>query len=101
MCLGIPGELIEIEPSDDLGSGDGESLGRRGLVSFGGARKSICLDFVPEAVVGDYVIVHAGFALSQVDPVEARAIFDLLDQVDPSQRTWTAPSSSFERGVDS
>lgn len=93
MCLGIPGELIEIEATQELESAAEEPLGRRGLVSFGGVRKSICLDFVPEAVVGDFVIVHAGFALSQVDPVEARAIFEILDQVDPSERTWTAPIS--------
>ncbi|WP_394842325.1 HypC/HybG/HupF family hydrogenase formation chaperone [Pendulispora brunnea] len=62
MCLGIPGEVVSIL----------EAELRTGRVSFGGIVKDVCLAYVPEAVVGDYVIVHAGFAISRVDETEAR-----------------------------
>lgn len=64
MCLAIPGRIEEIR---------GESLlERTGKIDFGGARKEVCLAYVPEANVGDYVIVHAGFAISVLDEEEAR-----------------------------
>jgi hydrogenase expression/formation protein HypC len=70
MCLGIPGEILEIdEPPGPL---------PQGTVSFGGVRKRVCLAYVPEARAGDYVVVHAGFALSVVDPGQARAVFEDL-----------------------
>jgi len=50
-------------------------------VEFGGIRKEVCLAYVPEAAVGDYVIVHAGFALSRVDEKEAEEIFAYLEQI--------------------
>jgi hydrogenase expression/formation protein HypC len=72
MCLGIPGEVIEIEePSAPAAL-------VRGTISFGGVRKQICLAYVPEARVGDYVVVHAGFALSVIAPERARAVFEDL-----------------------
>jgi hydrogenase expression/formation protein HypC len=58
MCLAIPGKVEEILTEGDL---------RVGLVNFGGIRKKVCLDYVPEVVVGDYTIVHVGFALSKID----------------------------------
>ena len=79
MCLGIPGEIVAIEP---------ESEGfTHGLVSFGGVKKRICLAYVPEAQVGDYAIVHAGFALNLVDEREAQAIFATLAEIDRAQET--------------
>lgn len=78
MCLGIPGEIVEIEESP-------EGLAH-GTVSFGGVRKRICLAYVPEAKVGDYAVVHAGFALNLVDEAEAREVFTLLDQMDEAAR---------------
>lgn len=63
MCLGIPGRIVE--GRDDHGI-------RMATVDFGGVTKDICLAYVPEAAVGDYVIVHAGFAITRLD--EARAI---------------------------
>ena len=69
MCLGIPGEIISIE--------EGEQL-RTAKVRFGGATRDVYLDLVPDAQVGDYVIVHVGFALSKVDPEEAENVFDML-----------------------
>ena len=71
MCLGIPGRIVEIEKSPlDL---------HMGTVSFGGVRKEICLAYVPEAAVGDYVLVHVGFAISRIDETEARQIFETLE----------------------
>ena len=74
MCLGVPGRVLEIEPN---------SLGMTmGRVSFGGIAKEVCLAYVPEAQVGDYVIVHAGFAISRLDEAEAMEVFDLLSQME-------------------
>ena len=78
MCLGVPGEVIEIEEP-------GEGLAQ-GTISFGGVRKRVCLVYVPEAKIGDYVIVHAGFALSVIDPERARDVFELLSQSDEVPR---------------
>lgn len=73
MCLGVPGQVLEIQP-DTIGM----PMGR---VSFGGIVKDICLAYVPEAEVGDYVLVHVGFALSRVDEEEARRSWELLQSV--------------------
>ncbi len=69
MCLGIPGQIIEIS---------GDDLMRMGKVDFGGVKREVSLAYVPEADVGDYVIVHVGFAISQVDEAEAQETLDLL-----------------------
>lgn len=61
MCLGIPGEILAIDPTAP----------RTGTVDFGGIRRSVCLAYAPEAEIGDYVIVHVGFAISRVRPDEA------------------------------
>jgi hydrogenase expression/formation protein HypC len=74
MCLGVPGLIQEI-------SGD-DALTRRGRVDFGGVIKEVSLAYVPEAAVGDYVIVHVGFAISRLDEAEARRVFDYLKQMD-------------------
>lgn len=74
MCLAIPGKLLSI-------AGD-EPLQRAGRVSFGGIVKEVNLAFVPEARVGDYVIVHVGVAISLVDEGEARRVFDYLREMD-------------------
>jgi hydrogenase expression/formation protein HypC len=58
MCLAIPGKVEEITEENGL---------RIGRVNFGGVVKRVCLDYVPEVVVGDYTIVHVGFALSKID----------------------------------
>jgi hydrogenase expression/formation protein HypC len=62
MCLAIPGKVLDIDRS-------GSPV--MGTVSFGGTQKKVCLEWLPEARVGDYVIVHVGFALSTVDEAEA------------------------------
>jgi len=70
MCLGVPGRLERIDPN---------ALGvPSGIVSFGGIRKEICLAYVPEAKVGDYVLVHVGFAISTIDEGEAKVMFENL-----------------------
>jgi hydrogenase expression/formation protein HypC len=74
MCLAIPGKIITV-------TGEG-SLSRMGQVDFGGIQKDVNLAYVPEAKVGDYVIVHVGFALSTVDESEANAVFEYLRQMD-------------------
>ena len=74
MCLAIPGRIVEIEEG-------GEAALRRGKVDFGGVKKEISLAFTPEAVIGDYVLVHAGFALNTVDEGEAQKIFEHLDKM--------------------
>lgn len=71
MCLGIPGKILSIS--------DGGL--RMGKVSFGGIVKDVCLAYVPEAQVGDYVIVHVGFAISRVDEEEAKKVFELLEEM--------------------
>ena len=73
MCLAIPGEIRSI-------SGD-SALMRTGIIRFGAIEKEASLAFVPEAVVGDYVLIHAGVAISIIRPQEAKRIFDYLDQI--------------------
>jgi len=70
MCLAIPGKVAETYRQDDL---------LMGKVDFGGVAKRVCLEHVPEVRVGDYVLVHVGFALSTIDEDEARRVFELLD----------------------
>ncbi len=72
MCLGIPGKVIEVR--DDAGL-------RMGRVDFGGVRKEACLSYVPDVELGDYVIVHVGFAISRVDEEEALRTLELLSHM--------------------
>ena len=72
MCLGIPGNLVEVYRQDDL---------PMGKVEFGGIVRETCLAYTPEAEVGDYVIVHVGFAISRLDEEEAQEVFSYLDQI--------------------
>jgi hydrogenase expression/formation protein HypC len=76
MCLAIPGKIESI-----IGT-DGDVLNKKGKVNFGGILKEVSLAYVPQAKVGDYVIVHVGFALSVVDQEEAAKIFDYLKQME-------------------
>ncbi len=74
MCLAVPGQIVSV-------AGD-EPFTRMGKVSFGGILKEVSLACVPEAKVGDYVIVHVGMALSVVDEAEANLTLDYLRQID-------------------
>jgi len=73
MCLAIPGKVVSI-------SGD-DALTRMGRIDFSGVVKEASLAYVPEVQVGDYVIVHVGFALSKVDEAEAQKVFEYLQQM--------------------
>jgi hydrogenase expression/formation protein HypC len=73
MCLAVPGRILEIEGDDPLL--------RAGRVDFAGTIKRVNLAYVPEAQVGDYVLVHVGFAISVVDDVEAQKVLSYLSQM--------------------
>ena len=72
MCLAIPGKILEIQEQGSL---------RVARVQFGGIARQVSLDFVPEAAIGEYVIVHVGFAISRVDAVEAERTYKLLQEM--------------------
>ena len=74
MCLAVPGMLQSVQGDDPIA--------RTGRVSFGGIMKEVSLAYVPEARVGDYVVVHVGFALSVVDPEEAEKTLEYLREMD-------------------
>jgi hydrogenase expression/formation protein HypC len=72
MCLGIPGKIIDIYESGGL---------MMGKVDFGGATREACLAYVPEAQVGDYTIIHVGFALNVISEEEAQETLALLREI--------------------
>lgn len=72
MCLAIPGQIIEVQEIGGL---------RAARVKFGGIVRQVCLDFVPEADEGDYVMVHVGFAITKVDRLEAERTFKVLQEM--------------------
>jgi hydrogenase expression/formation protein HypC len=85
MCLAIPGEVLSSE----------EREGRRvGRVQFGGVIREVCFDFVPEVVVGNYVMVHVGFAISVVDKDEAERTYAILKEMGMAEEglPWSEPS---------
>ena len=73
MCLAVPGKLMSIQGEDPMF--------RSGKVSFGGTIKEVSLAYVPDAKVGDFVLVHVGFALSIVDEQEAHKVFEYLKEM--------------------
>jgi hydrogenase expression/formation protein HypC len=74
MCLGVPGRVVETYRDEhDV------AMAR---VDFGGVRRPVCVEHVPDAAAGDYVLVHVGFALSRIDADEAGRIFALLKELD-------------------
>lgn len=77
MCLAVPGRVLDIE-------GD-EPLTRCGRIGFGGVVRHVCLAYVPEAREGDYVLVHAGFAISVIDEAEAMKTLAYLATLDPEE----------------
>jgi len=96
MCLAIPGKVLEI---------DRETQPTMGTVSFGGIQKRVCIEWVPEVKVGDYVLVHVGFALHTIDEQEALETLKLLSEMgdlaaELSQEDPAAPGSRGEEGRD-
>jgi hydrogenase expression/formation protein HypC len=73
MCLAIPGKVIDIDRSGPM---------VMGTVDFGGIRKDVCLEWLPDVIVGEYVVVHVGFAISKMDEEEALKTLDIIRQVD-------------------
>lgn len=73
MCLAVPGRIVSVS---------GKDLTRTGRVDFGGVLKEASLAYVPEANVGDYVIVHVGFAISRLDEAEATKVFEYLREME-------------------
>ena len=76
MCLAVPGKIESIDETD--------ALMRPARVSFGGVTRSVSLAYTPDAQIGDYVVVHVGFAISRLNEHEAQRIFKTLEQVDLS-----------------
>ena len=72
MCLGVPGKITEIYEKDNL---------HMARVDFGGVERETCLEYVPEARVGEYVIVHVGFAINRLSEEEALATLDILREI--------------------
>lgn len=72
MCLGVPGKIIEIYETSGL---------KMGTIDFGGVTREACLAYVPEAKIGDYTIIHVGFALNVISEEEAQETLDLLRQI--------------------
>ena len=72
MCLGVPGRVNEIYEANGL---------KMGKVDFGGVKREVCLEYVPEVQIGEYVIVHVGFAINQMSEEEAEETLDLLRQI--------------------
>ena len=73
MCLGVPGKITSITPNEL-----GMTMGR---VDFGGIVKEVCLAYTPEVEVGDYVLVHVGFALNKIDEEEAHRVFEFVKEL--------------------
>lgn len=82
MCLGIPGKVIETYTEHEL---------QMGKVDFGGVSKHVCLEHVPQARPGDYVIVHVGFGLSVVDENEAKEVFAFLERMNELDELQAGP----------
>jgi hydrogenase expression/formation protein HypC len=72
MCLGVPGKIVEIYTRENL---------RMGRIDFGGVMREACLEYVPEAGLNDYVVIHVGFAISQLSEEEAKETLELLREI--------------------
>jgi hydrogenase expression/formation protein HypC len=90
MCLAIPGKVEEILAEGDL---------RIGWVNFGGIRKKVCLDYVPDVEVGDYTIVHVGFALSKIDEATALQTLDDFRQMGVLDAELESEEEAFARAA--
>ena len=84
MCLAVPGKVLEI---------NSDSKPIMGKVSFGGIQKDICLEWIPDVKVGDYVVVHVGFAISKMDEQEAMETLKLIDDIESLNSELNQPTS--------
>lgn len=85
MCLAIPGQVLSVDPVSD-------PWNRTGKVLFGTIEKTINLSYAPDAEIGDYVLVHVGFALQRIDPEEAAQIWEVLRQMEELNDLEEAPT---------
>jgi hydrogenase expression/formation protein HypC len=92
MCLAIPGKILECQQENGM---------RQGRVQFGGIVRSVSLDFVPEAAVGDYVMVHVGFAISRVAAEEAERTYKLLEEMGALEEELATGSENNSKGPSS
>jgi hydrogenase expression/formation protein HypC len=90
MCLAIPGKVEQITTDGDI---------RMGRVNFGGVVKNVCLDYVPEVAVGDYTIVHVGFALSKIDEQSALETLDLFRKMGALDEELASEEEAFARAA--
>lgn len=88
MCLAIPGKVIEISNQSGLSMG---------VIDYGGVQKEACLAYVPEIKIGDYAIVHAGFAISILDEKEAQKSFEVWDEMLETESKEFDPEFSPEK----
>ena len=84
MCLGIPGKVIKTYREHEV---------LMGKVDFGGVSKQVCLEHVPDVQIGQYVLVHVGFALSKIDEREASLVFEFLERMNQLDELKSDPSS--------
>jgi hydrogenase expression/formation protein HypC len=85
MCLGVPGKIVEIYDAGGL---------RMGRIDFGGVQREACLEYVPEAKIGDYTVIHVGFAISRLSEEEAMASLEILNEwVDMDTELGAEPES--------
>jgi hydrogenase expression/formation protein HypC len=89
MCLAVPGKILEVQQT---------AASRLGRVQFGGIVRSVSLDFVPEAGLGDYVMVHVGFAISRVDSEEAERTYRVLAELGALDEELKAIAGENEAG---
>jgi hydrogenase expression/formation protein HypC len=90
MCLAVPGRVEEISTDGPV---------RMGRMNFGGIVKRICLDYLPELEVGDYAIVHVGFAIAKLDPDEAERTLDLFKQMGMLDEEFETEEQAFARAA--
>ncbi len=83
MCLGVPGKVVKVEP--------GVLDMPMGVVSFGGVTKEVCLAYTPDVKVGEYVLVHVGFAISKLDEEQALEVFRVLKEMGDLEGLDLAP----------
>lgn len=93
MCLGVPGKIVEIYEAGSL---------KMGKVDFGGVMREACLAYVPEAEVGDYTVIHVGFAISRLSEQEAnesletlREMVNLEEEIEPEKLLGDSPPQAF------
>ena len=77
MCLGVPGEIVDLREEHGL---------RFGRVRFGGIVRDVCMEYQPEATLGDFVVVHVGFAISRIDREEAARAWEVLTAIGEDER---------------